>query len=1078
MSYSKLILQDSANIVWPLDDINQSSSISQAIHFLSNNSLSYSASINISSTDVIDTPILFGGGKSLNFTSSAVGLSIPALDRFSELYKNKNSCISFWIQIDELTTSERLIFKKRGTDNVSLLIKDNYLIFRYGTINNYMEVSGYLTNPEEPNHIILAKTPESILMIINGNTFIPKNSKNISLNEDYYHNDNNYLDFYGPFNGSWIIDSIAMYSNVLSESNAKRHYVYGLGKNFGDDIFYARGGSIYNLSTIDTEKLFRANWRYPQQWYSATINNLNHNNSGIQPINFSEPDFYSYESNIQTASNSISFRTTSGSISAGSYIDISSLFKKIGTGDSPFFVKVKLDGPLPNNFEKQRIMSIGQKPDNEIVKFNLYNNSGSFQLLVETINSSSITFNIQNIETNPKIYLGMQFLNDSKFYFAQEGYSFVSASLNYYDANGYGLDPLSPYFPLSSNKLIRIGSALTYDSSNFSTNLPSVEQFGGTFENFLVHDQNFTSSVSYTYLDNYRKSKYKLSFDSQLNRFKAFSYGDVTFNIHAINISEFITDTEQKIGANIVSIGYPDITSSSQVIMYASHLDYSSSVIYPQTRIYQNNYLSFINNKNLAGSYLKFDIEVYSEDSNYYPPIITNFIMETYKASENKVVIRSDSAKSYTLYQSASSIYLPEIKRTPNIFMTKFSGLKLFNTIADFTDTFSSKPLDPTTIPSLKLWLDSRFINGLGKTQPPDDSRITYWQDLSFNGNNAYQITSSVAPVFRIQSQNLFTNNQANGTESGDVNGVIAINSLAESSNDGAVSGIKSIKIIPNGSSVDSYINMNHNTASISVSPNQNYSVLGTITVPRIQSASSLHPQARGLSVYTFDGTNLIFTASSQALNLPGKYNLKTTFTTSSATQYAEIRFYNGSYQYSEIVYWDNLGLYSYTSSVVTSSWSLPGISSNDMPIIKFNQTQSLLSTASTNTSYTLYLVGRSFGPGNLIGFSASGVSLYSASGYFYTKSINSIITSSYNNLFNIYSISINSGSANIYINGSLKYSEYIGASGISNLIIGSGQEGGFSGDIAAVLLYSEPHSIKNITLINDWLKESFNISY
>lgn len=1078
MSYSKLILQDSANIVWPLDDISQSSSISQSINFLSSNPFAYSASINTSSTDVIEVPILFGGGKALNFTSSAVGLSLPALDRFSELYKNKNSCISFWIQVDQLTTTERLIFKKRGTDNVSLLIKDNYLIFRYGKNNDYMEVSGYLNNPEEPNHIVLVKTPESIFIIINGNTFSPIESNNISLDKDNSHNNNNYLDFYGPSIGSWVIDSIAIYSNILNESSAKRHYVYGLGKNFGDDIFYARGGSIYNLSTIDTEKLFRANWRYPQEWYSATINNLNNSVIGIQPVNFSEPDFYTYESNIQTASNRISFRTTSGSVSAGSYIDITSLFRKIGTGENPFFVKVKLDGPLPNNFVKQRIMSIGEKPDNEIIKFNLYNNSGSYQLMVETITSSSVTFNIENIQSKPSIYLGMQFIGDSIFYFSQEGSSLVSASLNYSDVDGYGLDPLTPYFPLSSNKLIRIGSAISYDRNNFSVDLPSVEQFGGSFESLLVHDKEFTSSVSHAYLDNYRNSAYKITFDSNLNRFKAFTYGDVTFNIHAINISEFITDTEQKIGANIISVGYPDIISSSQVLVYVTHLDYSASVIYPKTRIYQNNYLPFINNKNISGTYLKFDIEVYSEDSNYYPPIITNFVMETYKANDNKVVIRSDSANSYTLHQSASSIYLPDIKRTPNIFITKFSGLKLFNSVADFTDTFSGKPLDPTTIPSLKLWLDSRFINGLGKTQPIDDSRVSYWKDLSFNNNDAYQLTASVSPIFRIQSQNLFTNNQANGTESGETNGIVSINSIAQSSSDGVISGRKSIKIIPNESSIDSYINMNHNTASISVSANQSYSVLGTVTVPRVQSASALHNISRGIAVYTFDGNSLSFTASSQANNIPGEYNLKTTFTTSSATKYAEIRFYNGSYKTSDIIYWDNLGLYSYTSSAITSSWSIPGVSLNDMPVIKFNGNERLLSTASSNQPYTLYLVARSFNEGNLIGYTASGLSLYSASGYFYTKSVLPLLTASYNNLFNIYSISVTSGSADIYINNNLVASNTIGQSKLSNIIIGSGKEGSFSGDICAVLLYSEKHNSSVRTLVNEWLEESFNISY
>lgn len=1078
MSYSRLILRDSAEIVWPLDDITESSSVSQAIQFLSNYNFSNSASINISNTNILSLPIVFGGGKALSFTSSAVGLSIPALNRLSELHSNKNSCISFWLKIDNLTTKEQVIFKKRNFDNMGLFIKDNYLIFKYGNNSNYTEVAGYLENPNEPNHIVLSKTPNYMYLIINGNTFSPKNYIDIALDKDPSHLNNNYFDFYGPINGSWTVDSIAFYSNPLDWSIAKRHYVYGLGKNFGDDIFYSRGGSIYNLSSIDTEKLINLNWSSPKRWYSTTINNLQNTDFGIRSMQFSEPDLYSYESEIQTSSNSIIFRNTSGSISTAAYIDIDTLFNKIGNSDDPFFVQVKLDGPLPQNFEKQRIVSIGEKPDEEFLKFNLYNNSGSYQLMVEALQSSSITFNIENIQNSPHIYIGMNFINESKFYFIQEGASAIIKTLNYTDNDGYGLDPLSSYFPLAFNKIIRIGSSLTYDRNNFSDRLPSVEQFGGTFKKFFVYDNSVTSSVTYSNLENYNQSKYQITFDTILNRFKNYSYGNVTFNIHGINIGEFISDTDQRIGANFVGIGYPHIPSSSQVLSYVTHLDYSGSVVYPKTKIYDKNYLSFINNKNLSGTYLKFDIDIYGEDVNYYPPNIKFFSMETYKQNNNKVVMRNDGGRPYTLYPSSSSIFIPELKRTPNIFITNDSGIKLLNTIADFTDNFSAKPLNPETIPGLKLWLDSRFTNGLRKISQNDDSIVNFWSDLSFNNNHATQQTSSVAPIFRIQSQNLFTNNQANGGELNNTFGITSVNSLINTSTNGVITGFRSIEISPDTTSIDSYIHMNYNTASISISPNQNYSVLGSITIPRVQSASAFHSQARGISVFVYDGISLNFTASIQAPNIPGTYNLKTTFSTSSSAQYAEIRFYNGSFKKSDIVYWDNLGLYLYSSSFVTSSWSLPGSSNNDMPVIKFNNKHNLISSASINQPYTLYLVGRATGDGNLIGFTASGLSLYVNSSILYIKSINSASIAAYNNLFNVYTLSVNSGSADIYINNNFISNKYIGSSPINNLVIGSGEEGGFRGDIAAILLYSDTHNTETIDVINDWLKESFRITY
>ena len=93
MSYSQLILKDYADIVWPLDDISPSSSISAPINFFYPSQSSYTACVNLSSTQIQSVPMINGGGSLLQFTGSAVGLSIPAIGRFSQLYKDKNKSI-------------------------------------------------------------------------------------------------------------------------------------------------------------------------------------------------------------------------------------------------------------------------------------------------------------------------------------------------------------------------------------------------------------------------------------------------------------------------------------------------------------------------------------------------------------------------------------------------------------------------------------------------------------------------------------------------------------------------------------------------------------------------------------------------------------------------------------------------------------------------------------------------------------------------------------------------------------------------------------------------------------------------
>ena len=1022
MSYSKIILQDSANIVWPLDDISTSSSISKAINFFSQESFAFSASINAGSTHVISNPVVFGGGKALSFTSSAVGLSIPAMGLLSELYQNKNSCIEFWFQTDSLSSSEQVIFKKRNNDNIGLYIKDNYLIFRYGTSASFAEVSADIVNLNDPNHIIIGRSPSSLIIIVNGNFYFSENINYASLDEDPSHEQNDYFDFYGPKQNTWTVDSIAYYSNILSTNDAKRHYVYGLGKNIGEDVFYHRGGTFYNLSTIDTEKILKINWDYPLEWQNTTINNLLLADDSIKTSYFSDPEFYSYDTNINTASNSIVFRSDSGSTAVAAYIDVKNLVDKMDSGDYPVFVKVKLDGELPKEGASQRIFTYGISPDRDVATFDLYNNSGSYKILISASDYTT-SFNVSNATSKPDIYLGMQFLNKSLFYFAQSGSFIQTASFNYYDANGFGLDPLITYFPPQSNSVFRIGSKLTYSKSNFTIDSKDVSQFSGTFKKLFIHEKTFSSSVNFTYLDSYSKSRYAISYDSSLKRFKTYSYGDLTFNVHSIDMGQFINDNTQMVGANVVNFGYPDIQSSSQVQFYVTQLNYSGSVVYPKTLLSQNNYLNFINNTNISGTYLKFDIELRAEDTSYYPPKIKYFNMETYKGINNTTVLRSDSGSEYVLYPSSSVVYLPEIKRTPTIFMSNESGVKVSKTIIDLTENIAPKPLDPRTIPGLVAWYDSRFINGLGATNPQDDSKISIWQDLSGNNYHAVQSVSASAPVFRSQSLNILTNNQSNGGESGDVANIIGVNCSASPSVDGAVSGNRGIRLSPNNTSVNSYMELGRNTASMTILANQSYSVVGSIKLLKPQTASYLHANARGVAIYIDSGSGMTLTASAiSASNSIGTYKLYSEFTSPSVVFDASIRFYNGSFSDGDIVYWDNMAIYPRQSGSYTASWASPLTSFNDMPIVKFNGISKIQSSASAGPLMTLYSLYREFQEDS-------------------------------SNVFEMY---IKSGS---YTN--------------SNTIVGGSN---FVGDYAAVILYSGVHDNSTRFLIEGWLEESFNL--
>lgn len=1074
MSYSQLILRDSAEIVWPLDDIIESSSISKPINFFTNDVYTYSASINIDNTNLIKTPVVFGGGTALSFTASSVGLSIPAIGRFSELYDNKDSVISFWFQSNSLFHEEYPVFKKRGSDKTGLFIKDNYLILRYGTSASYSQVSADISDLNEPHHIVASKTKSGLYLIIDGRTYSGA-ADNIFLPEDNDYLENDYIDFYGPPNGSWVIDSIAMYPNALNEQTAKRHYVYGLGKNVSDDVFYSRGGSLYNFSTLATERLADINWDYPDEWQLNEFVDLYVDSVGIRSLNFPSPTLYSFDSLLDKSNDSITFNLSSSATKA-SYIEIDRLHNKIGGGEYPFFLKIKLDGPLPDQYLSQRLISYGKFPDNEIIKFDLFNDGGQYQVKVSTISSASTAFNITN--TASSIYLGMKFTGFTSIYFAEEGGTIQTASFSYYDENGFGLDPLISYFPPTADMVIRIGSSLNYNQESFTSNVYGVEQFTGTVERFIITQPDFVASATYSYLNSYNKPRYEFNWYSEESRFKVKTYGYGNFNIHTINISEYIDDLTQIMGSSVIKIGYPDINSASQVFFYASLLDYNGNTIHEKTKLSQVNFLEFLNNTNISNMYIKFDFEIFADDVTYYPPRIKYFQMQTFKSTNDKTVLRDEAGQNYVIHPTSSStVYLPEIRYTPTTFITDNSGVKLNQTVADFTENILPKPLDPRTIEGLKLWLDARFINGLGRVNPSDDERVLVWSDLSDNTNNAIS-SSATAPVFRTQSLNALRMNQLTGADTDDLSFIISSNSNIEASAEGVVSGTRGIKITPNGNSTDSYIDVSFNSASITTFANQSYTVVGSIKLTKPQTASALHQNARKIVIYNTDGVTETFAASSfAATNTRGTYSLSAVFTTSASTTGSRIRFYNGSYDTADPVYWDNLGVYPVTASTSQYSWVQP-LTLNDHPIIKFDgKSMSMSSTASVNQPYSLYVVGRNFNDGVFVSYSSSG-GLYSDNGFYYVDSGNPVQSASINNEFNVYSILVNSGSARLYINGSLLYKQYSGHKDISSLVIGSGGSpiSYLSGDMSAILLYDGIHGYQERSAIENWLDESFNL--
>lgn len=675
MSYSRLIIRDGADIVWGLDDLNtETASISTPITFLDNSASYYSASINASATNLVGTPIIFGGRTALELTSSANAcISIPALNLFSEIYSRNNYALEFWLKIDKVPDQEITIVKKRNSNNTGLYLRDNYLIYRYGNSSSYVETSYGLAELDEPNHIVMNYNKDTIQLLVNGISSI-KNIGDFDTTEiDTNHSINNYIDFYGISDCSIIVDSIAIYPNTISSNKAKRHYVYGLGKSISESVFSDMGGVFFNLGNNNTRKSFFEYWDSYNEWFELNYDNLELKQNGIGPILYIEPTLGSLDNKITKTQNRIRFSSTSSTV--GSYIDLTNFSSIFNEKNNTFFAKFRLDGTPPVSGSYQTLISLGQSPFNEILNFNLINIAGSYYIQAYHVESAStVSFSIPSITSSPTIYVGAMYNGETKIYFSASSASLQSASFTTYSGSVYGVDLLSTYFPLESNSILRIGSRYNFDT--IFTASTKTNQFLGSFESLMFVDNKFTAST-YSAIDSYNQYIYKTYFDTNDNRFKVGTFGTASFIFAGARLGDIDFSGSAFISSNRFEFGYPNAISGSQVQIFISMYDYSGNVIKSREKVQKVNFFEWLNLTNINDKYLKFDIEMLSKDTSYYPPILKYFKAEAYPDSGSYTDILG-YMRSYVRVRNGASAqaYIPEFIQTPTVLLTENSGVR------------------------------------------------------------------------------------------------------------------------------------------------------------------------------------------------------------------------------------------------------------------------------------------------------------------------------------------------------------------------------------------------------------------
>jgi hypothetical protein len=320
MSYSALILKDSPEAVWSMDEV--SGSVAYADAFI--NSETYNGQYYSGKYSRSFIPITYGGKTCIsskgtyvsNYSTNNKIFSIPSLGKFSSQTRGSAHTLEFWMNLSinaaQLSsgaasrTGESKIVSFSGATNTGLYIRDlDYLVFKIGdnSSNRIYESCVHVPNFNTPLHIMVIYTTYSIQLIVNGV------SGNVPIIEDnvFGAEETRTIDFLFPnrinssseyFDGV-SYDTVAIYPNALDSSIAKRHYVYGLGYDVPKYIYKSLGGVNYETNMQQTQPLKQINYLNNDSWSTrAVLKNLVANNNNLSTANYNNHSVHLSSENL------------------------------------------------------------------------------------------------------------------------------------------------------------------------------------------------------------------------------------------------------------------------------------------------------------------------------------------------------------------------------------------------------------------------------------------------------------------------------------------------------------------------------------------------------------------------------------------------------------------------------------------------------------------------------------------------------------------------------------------------------------------------------------------------------------
>ena len=721
MSYSALVLNDSPEAIWSLEE--QSGTVVYPDAFIIDPN--YNGSYNSGKFLISKVPIVYSGKSSIcnngaftgsaNYSADNKMFQIPSIGKFSSATKNKSYTLEFWmnLDLDESSLSsgassrigESQIVKISGSTTSGLYIRDlDYLVFKIGD-NGYKTVESAINveSFKNPLHIMVVYTPFSIQIFVNG---IPGTLGNI--NENIFGDEESRnIEFLFPnrisssssYFSNVSYDTVVIYSQALNSLIAKRHYIYGLGYSVPKYTIKSIGGVQYETNMQITTPLKQINYLNSETWSSRTsLENLQYTNDNLSTLKYNNQDLYisSTDSSIDKSD----MITSDGIIfpqNSYSYLEING-YEGI-TGGSTKKIEAKFTLLSGHSTTKtQQLMFIGSK--------SISSKYVSCTILDRTI---SVFYNLGSSEETLMSYT-LDSLADSFFISIAKDSSVVSVSI--VDESDESLtDNFSDLsiFPLQDS-YIRFGSSPVFFGNSVpqAFSLDEVKRFDGALNQVDLSNSTSTTQAWASYPVNKISSLYQLYSNSLTKKLCVATSG--TFNLTLSLIDLIGLEYYDSTVANTYLAPKVEMGSAAAEITY----DLKSIVSGVTTTIENDKNIRELKlpsgiTSSVKSQELQYAISGTLRSSDIFttPGILEYFRIYTYpvqvESSRNYIEINDTTAGPNAMYFSGYSsstnhpfLYLPEIEKTSEMHRSFKTGV--------YVGTHG------TVAPYLKIPSDSRTI--------------------------------------------------------------------------------------------------------------------------------------------------------------------------------------------------------------------------------------------------------------------------------------------------------------------------------------------------------------------------------